>query len=81
MVPEDQIFIDHRDLGVGARHETNNVPIVCSINFRLSIGISNDPGRPVHEGGSEDEAEEKSKNGRFHDLKIIISRWLRWIRW
>jgi hypothetical protein len=33
----------------------------------------------VGEGGSEDEAEEKGEDGRFHDQKFI-SRWLRWIQ-
>ena len=29
--------------------------------------------RPVGEGGSEDEAEEKSKDGMFHDQKIYFT--------
>ena len=31
------------------------------------------PGCPMNEGGSEDEAEKKSKDGRFHDQKIYFT--------
>ena len=53
--------------------QTDTIAILSRINRCLSIGGQDDIGDPVGEGGSEEEAEEKGENGRFHDQKIYFT--------